>query len=118
MNKKPVFLAMLVLLLALSLAFIGCKEDEEDDDDGGSGGGISSKELKSLEADYPGITDVYTAVIEMYKELKAEGGTTSDWNEGIDELNSEYPSLKLPKGDPKNWSKAVWIRIYNSDISL
>jgi len=31
MNKKPIFLAMLVVLLALSLAFVGCKND----DDGG-----------------------------------------------------------------------------------
>jgi len=34
MNKKPIFLAMLVVLLALSLAFVGCKSD---DDGGGSG---------------------------------------------------------------------------------
>ena len=33
MNKKPILLAMLVVLLALSLAFVGCKTD-----DGGGGG--------------------------------------------------------------------------------
>jgi len=37
MNKKPIFLAMLVLLLAFSLAFvISCKND--DDGNGGGGG--------------------------------------------------------------------------------
>ena len=39
MNKNPIFLVMLMVILAFSLTLIGCGGGDDDDDNGGGGGG-------------------------------------------------------------------------------
>jgi len=109
MKRNGILWAMLAGLLVLSMALvISCQTDD-------GGGGATAKELEKLEEDYPGITIEQTIVIAMYEEAKAEGAL-DEWNATIDAMNTADPSLKIPKGNPKNWSKAVWIRLYESEM--
>ena len=73
MKKKLIFSGMLVCLLALGLALVGCKTDG-DDDSGGDGGASVAEEYRGV---YTATTGGVTWTLEVKeKTLEVQKGTT------------------------------------------